>query len=316
MRKELFEKYQVIFYISAIAMGFVFNKNLPEAIGYLDNLLWPILGFLLFVTFTQVELIRLPSSFKDWRFVLASSLGNFVFLPFVAWLLSLYFSDLPPLQLGVLLVLLVPCTDWFITFTHLARGDTSKAIAITPLNLILQLILTPIYLWIILGKTFSELFVLERVITVFLFLIVLPLGLAFLLEKSTAKINKREEVVNKLSWFPVPTLSLVVFIIAASQGHDLEKIATYLPQLSFIFGIFLFFSIPLGIMFGAIYKLNFSSVRTLIFNFSTRNSFLILPLALVLTETWRQAILVIVFQSIIELFGMFLFVWLIPRIIK
>lgn len=316
MRKESLEIYQVLFYLSAIALGFVFNIIFPSATGYFDTLLWPILGFLLFVTFTQVNLIHLPNSFKDWHFVLANCLGNFILLPLVAWLLSLFFTDLPALQLGVLLVLLVPCTDWFITFTHLSKGNTAKAIAITPVNLILQLILTPIYLWLILGNAFLELFEIGKVTSAFLFLIVLPLGLAFLLEKSTEKINKREEVVNILSWLPVPALSLVVFIIAASQGHNLEKIADYLLQLSCIFGIFLFLSIPLGIILGRFFKFNFSSVRTLIFSFGTRNSFLILPMALVLAEAWQPAILVIVFQSIVELFGMLLFVWLVPRIIK
>ena len=40
---------------------------------------------------------------------------------------------------------LVP--DWFITFSQLGKGD-ARAIAITPLNLVLQLILLPLYLWL------------------------------------------------------------------------------------------------------------------------------------------------------------------------
>lgn len=59
----------------------------------------------------------------------------------VQWL-----PDDPALRLGVRLALLVPCTDWFITFTQLGRGNTSRAIAVTPLNLLLQLLLLPVYL--------------------------------------------------------------------------------------------------------------------------------------------------------------------------
>ena len=45
----------------------------------------------------------------------------------------------------MLLVLLVPCTDWFITFTRLGGGDTLRAITVTPLNLLVQLLLLPVY---------------------------------------------------------------------------------------------------------------------------------------------------------------------------
>lgn len=42
------------------------------------------------------------------------------------------------------------CTDWFITFTQLGRGNTARTIAVTPLNLLLQLLLLPVYLWLML----------------------------------------------------------------------------------------------------------------------------------------------------------------------
>ena len=43
---------------------------------------------------------------------------------------------------------MIQCTDWFITFSQLGKGDVPRAIAITPLNLVLQLILLPLYLWL------------------------------------------------------------------------------------------------------------------------------------------------------------------------
>jgi arsenite transporter len=73
--------------------------------------------------------------------------GNFLLLPLAVWaLLPLVGSD-AAVRTGVLLVLLAPCTDWFLTFTQLAGGDTRRAIAVTPLNLLVQLLLLPLYLW-------------------------------------------------------------------------------------------------------------------------------------------------------------------------
>jgi ACR3 family arsenite transporter len=42
----------------------------------------------------------------------------------------------------------------------------------------------------------------------------------------------------------------------------------------------------------------------LIFSLGTRNSFVMLPLALSLPGAWSAAVVVIVFQSLVELFGM------------
>lgn len=53
--------------------------------------------------------------------------------------------------------------------------------------------------------------------------------------------------------------------------------------------------------------------RTLLFSFATRNSFVVLPFALALPAAWDVAALVIVFQSLIELFGVLVLLCLVPR---
>jgi len=53
--------------------------------------------------------------------------------------------------------------------------------------------------------------------------------------------------------------------------------------------------------------------RTLAFSMGTRNSFVVLPLALLLPAGWEVAAVVIVVQSLVELFGMVAYVWVIPR---
>jgi ACR3 family arsenite efflux pump ArsB len=45
----------------------------------------------------------------------------------------------------------------------------------------------------------------------------------------------------------------------------------------------------------------------------TRNSFVVLPLALALPAGWETAVVVIVFQSLVELFGMAFYLWWLPR---
>ncbi|MFN2369273.1 MAG: arsenic resistance protein, partial [Desulfurivibrionaceae bacterium] len=51
------------------------------------------------------------------RFTAALLTVNFVAVPVLVWLLSLFLPQHPPLLLGVYLVLLTPCIDYVIVFT-------------------------------------------------------------------------------------------------------------------------------------------------------------------------------------------------------
>ncbi|TVP93698.1 MAG: arsenic resistance protein, partial [Pseudomonadaceae bacterium] len=53
--------------------------------------------------------------------------------------------------------------------------------------------------------------------------------------------------------------------------------------------------------------------RTLAFSLGTRNSFVVLPLALSLPSGWELVAVVIVMQSLVELFGMLLYLHWLPR---
>lgn len=279
----------------------------------METLLWPSLAALLYVTFTQVPLNHLPEAFRDGRFMAAILLSNFILVPILVWVLLLAVPDQPAVRLGVLLVLLVPCTDWFITFTHLARGDTRRAIAVTPVNLLVQIALLPLYLWMFLGESFAEILSADRIVTVFVVLIGVPLALAFLTEVWSERCGARGPVVERLAWFPVPLLALVVFLIAGSQVEAVAGSLPVLGQVLLAFLLFLVGAAAIGIVVAHLFSLPVPQARTLVFSVATRNSFVVLPFALALPAVWDVAVIVIVFQSLVELFGMVGFLWLVPR---
>jgi arsenite transporter len=53
--------------------------------------------------------------------------------------------------------------------------------------------------------------------------------------------------------------------------------------------------------------------RTLAFSLGTRNSFVVLPLALALPAGWEATAVVVVVQSLVELLGMAAYLWWVPR---
>ncbi|GAB2592174.1 hypothetical protein [Nitrincola alkalisediminis] len=78
MKRELLEKYQVIVYLIAIVCGLALGAFLPTQVGVLELLLWPVLGVLLYTTFTQVPLAHIRQAFADPRFIVAAVMGNFI----------------------------------------------------------------------------------------------------------------------------------------------------------------------------------------------------------------------------------------------
>lgn len=313
MTRVTLEKHQVWIYLAAVTIGLFFGVAAPGLGGVLEVLLWPSLAALLYVTFTQVPLNHLPEGFRDGRFMAAILLSNFILVPLLVWALLLVVTDQPAVRLGVLLVLLVPCTDWFITFTHLARGDTRRAIAVTPVNLLLQIALLPLYLWIFMGESFTEILSADRIAAVFVVLILVPLALAFVTEVWSERSGVRSAVVERLAWFPVPLLGLVVFLIAGSQVEAVAGSLPVLGQVLLAFLLYLVGAATIGIFVARLFSLPVPQARTLVFSVATRNSFVVLPFALALPAIWDVVVIVIVFQSLVELFGMVGFLWLVPR---
>ncbi|HDZ48593.1 hypothetical protein LCGC14_0037420 [marine sediment metagenome] len=311
MRDQM-EQHQSWLYLIFIGLGLALGIGAPAFAEPLEQLLWPLLGMLLYATFTQIPLLHIARSFKDTRFIAALMVGNFIAIPAFIAFMVIWLPLSPAVLAGVLLVLLVPCTDWFITFTHLGKGDTARAIAATPLLLMIQMVALPLYLWLFLGKEWFQLALSTELVSAFIGLILIPLVLAWLTEYYAQRYKTVERSVQCLGLMPVPLLALVVFMIAASQVNSIVGLSHVLAQVVFIFIGFLIFAAMLGKGLGKIFKLPAASARTLVFSFGTRNSFVMLPIALTLPSAWQAAIVVIVFQSLVELFGMVAYLRWVP----
>ncbi|PWV81759.1 arsenic resistance protein [Halomonas sp. A11-A] len=310
--REALERHQVWGYLAAILAGLGLGLTRPEAAGLLEKALWPLLGLLLYTTFTQVPLGRLGLAAKDWRFGAALLAGNFLILPLAVGSLVVLLPLAPAVQVGVLLVLLVPCTDWFISFTHLGRGDAGRAIAATPLLLALQLVALPAYLWLFLGADWARVAISGPLLSAFAGLIMGPLAAAWLTERLARRRPGVRRLVAGLGWLPVPLLAMVLFSIAATQVGSVRGLGGVLLQVLPLFVGYLALAALLGRALGRAFGLMPPAARTLIFSFATRNSFVVLPIALALPEAWQAAVVVIVFQSLVELFGMVAYLRLVP----
>lgn len=312
MNRLTLERQQVWLYLTAIVMGLAAGHRWPGAQPLFESLLWPFLIALLYATFVQVPLLHLREAFRDVRFLLSVVIGNFIVLPLVAWGLVHFLPAEPALRLGVLLVLLVPCTDWFITFSQLGGGNVTRAIAVTPINLLLQLLLLPLYLWWMLGDEFVSVVTRAKAWPALL-VIVIPLAVAALSERWIEARAERNRWRDYFGWWPVPLLALVVFLIAAAQINAVQRAFDLLFVVAPLYLVFLVLAALFARVIANTARLPINQARTLAFSLGTRNSFVVLPLALSLPAGWEIAAVVILLQSLIELFGMVFYLWWVPR---
>ena len=136
---------------------------------------------------------------------------------------ALFLSDHPALWVGFIMLMVTPCTDWYLIFTEIAKGNVALSTAILPVNLILQVLLLPIYLFLFAGvmKTVAISVLVESIVIV----IVLPFILAHATKFIMNKMKKAEPLENKLIPFfssaQIVFLSLAIVAMFASQGKYL-----------------------------------------------------------------------------------------------
>lgn len=86
------------------------------------------------------------------RTMLIAIAANFVLVPIIALPISMILPS-DALRLGVLIYCLAPCTDWFLGFTRLAGGDTATGAALIPVQMLLQLLMYPVWMALFVGES-------------------------------------------------------------------------------------------------------------------------------------------------------------------
>ncbi|MBO6122611.1 MAG: arsenic resistance protein [Methanobrevibacter sp.] len=235
---DLVEKLEPIIIFTAIIIGLIFSniEIIAQNSAYLINIF---LCLMLFGLFLEVPLKEIKDSFKNIKFTSTSLIINFIWTPLFGYFLgSVFLKGNVDILIGFFMLILTPCTDWYLIFTKLAKGDLTLSLSILPINLVLQIILLPIYLVIFFSSANTMDY--SQLAYSLLIVIVIPFIAAqivkFILNDNLNE--KASEVFTNLQiWF----LALAVFCIFASQGELL------FTNLDSVIGIF----IPLIIFFMA-----------------------------------------------------------------
>ncbi|WP_037358732.1 arsenic resistance protein [Amycolatopsis orientalis] len=309
------ERHQVVLYLGALAAGTLAGWLAPAAGPALEPAINPVLAALLYVTFLQVPAADLGRSLRDGRFLGAALAVNFAVAPLVVAAMSLFFPAGQALRLGMLLVLLAPCVDYVIVFSGLAGGSSRRLLAATPVLLLAQMLLLPGFLVLFLGPDLARVVRAGPFLEAFLVLIVLPLALAWLTQAWARRHATGRRFADAAGTAMVPLMAATLATVVASQTPKLHSgLGPVAPAVPF-YVVFLVAMAFAGWGVARLFRLDVSAGRAIVFTGATRNSLVVLPLALALPDEFAVAAVAVVTQTLVEVVGMVCYVRLVPRLL-
>lgn len=214
-------KYQTIVILIAVIVGLVIGQS--SLISDISaSFIIPLLMVMLFGLFLTIDISELKHSFLNIKFSVTNILINFVWTPIFAYLLgSIFLNNDIAIWMGFVMLMVTPCTDWYLVFTSVAKGNVPLSTAILPTNLILQVLLLPVYLLLFFGKSGNV--DLVALIESIVIVLVIPFILA-LIAKTIVKSRKDLNKSNFLGFFETSQvffLSLAIVAMFASEGKSL-----------------------------------------------------------------------------------------------
>ncbi len=199
--------------------------------------------------------------------------------------------------------LVTPCTDWYLVFTGLAGGHLALSTALLPWNLLLQLLLMPLYLFLFAGTVVN----IEPLVFVRSFATVMltPFIAAILIRKivimSRGEQWFTDKILAHLDTFQSIFLLLAITAMFASQGIILIENIGLVIRLLVPVALFFLINFSVGYSVSKIARLSYREGTSLIVTILARNAPLALTVAVAVFPGRPLIPLVLAVESLIEL---------------
>ncbi len=268
------------------------------------HLIEPFLMVLLFCVFLSADGQKLKNAFLNLRFTLTASAVNFVWTPlFTYGLCLLFLPGSQDLQIGLMMLMVTPCTDWYLVFTGLAKGNTELGASVLPLNLLLQILLLPVYLLVFFGSSIRT-DSLSMVLGI-MFVLIIPFVLSLLLKLGSRKSCAIAKVTDSLKAcsdeIQLCFLCLAVIAMFASESRDVLQNPDIFLRLLLPLAVFFTANFLLVRWIGARMKMVREDITALNFTTLARNSPLSLAIAVAAFPDRPLISLALVIGPLIEL---------------
>tara|TARA_Y100001956_G_scaffold82919_1_gene106821 strand:+ start:6036 stop:7094 length:1059 start_codon:yes stop_codon:yes gene_type:complete len=289
--------------IAAIAGGSGLGLAAPSGAETMSRGIDITLLAMISLLFFELRLEAVYKAFRNLKFLALAWFANFVIVPLIGFAIaSLLLRGQPLLFTGLMIYFLAPCTDWFLGFTRMAKGDAELGAALIPVNLITQLLLFPLWLWLFTQHTGLVDFASIPGVVAQWFLV--PLVAAQALRLGLERYLPSAAFERFLSWVgqlvPIVLAVLIFQIFAVNVGSIISNVELFaLVALA----VFLFFvaTVLVGGVLSRLGHLNYPQHALLSMTLAARNAPLMLALTAIAIPDQPLIMAVIVFGMLVEI---------------
>lgn len=280
------DRFQPLLLIGAIGLGLGLARVAPDVARSLLPLVTVGVGFLIYLIMLGLDVDRLRWGRDERRFVVTAVVVNFAVVPVLAWTLgTALLGGHPELRVGLLLFLVTPCIGWYLVFIDLAGGETALGIGLLGVNLVLQVLLLPLYVHLFAGASVGT--DLRIVVGSVLAYLVAPASLAVTTRALVGRRRRRRSSSRRfgvstaaapvaglpsLGTTKAVTLLVVITSMFASQADvladDLSTLLRVIPPIVAFFAIVF----VLALAVARVQRLPFGQTVVLVFTTASRNS--------------------------------------------
>ena len=296
-------KFQSLVILFMVALGILLGQ-IGFVQEYAEYLITPFLMVMLFLVFLQIPLKDILKSSKNLKFTLTAVIINFIWTPFLIFILGkIFLANYPELLIGYIMLMVTPCTDWYLIFTGIAKGNVALGSSILPLNLVLQLVLLPVYVFLIGGNSvdMNTIDLVKGVVST----LIIPLVCAILIRKIILnKISQEdfdEKVATKACDYQGYFLNAAIVSMFASQGKILLENIQVLLILLIPVLLFFIINFCVGRLVGKVMKLSYEDNVSLNLTTLARNSPIALAIAVATFPDKPLISLALIIGPLIEL---------------
>ncbi len=176
------------------------------------------------------------------------------------------------------------------------------------------MLLLPFYIEVMLGSQAADWVQLGAFADAFIWLIVAPLALAVATQRWAQRSSTGQRWSAVLALLPVPATAAVLFAVMAAVVPQLGAAPDAVRQVLPVYVAFAVLAPAVAWCVAQLFKLPAPAARAVAFSGSTRNSLVVLPLALAVPGAMPVLPAVIVAQTLVELLSELVYIQLMPKL--
>jgi predicted Na+-dependent transporter len=139
--------------LAALVVAVVVGLFTPSPGQFIRRFNIPLIVILIAAMSFTITFQNLGNAARDWKGTLFGLMLNFLFAPFLCWLLALIFlSGHADLATGLILIGVVPCAGMAMMWTGLLKGDVPLVIVIEAITMLLAPFLIPLLMSLFAGE--------------------------------------------------------------------------------------------------------------------------------------------------------------------